>query len=158
MKKIEIDKEKPLNPGDRIELHFKSTSMAWIKAAQIALIDNRLDNRKDFEILSFETPVDQPTLIKCRVEVKDEKLQETDDPELQRAGFGMNCLAVATVIIATGVVYKLTFEKSFLIVPETAKELIETPTGKVAVAGAGIGIAALGVAAVLAYILPRSKG
>ena len=155
MPRIEIDKDQVLNPGDRVELHFKSSGMAWIKAAQIALIDARLDGRDDWRIRSFETPEDQPTLIICTVEVLgNTEQQDTEEPEMQRAGVGVvvTCAAIAAVIITAGVVYSLTLQKTFLIV----KEISKSPAGKIAVAGGGLGLAAAGIAAVLA-LLPKGK-
>lgn len=159
MAKVEIDKDQVLNPGDRVELHFKSSGMAWIKATQIAIIDARINKRDDWRIREFRTPEDQPTVIICVVEVLTEeqrKAQEIEDqPELQTASAGavITCTAIAGVIIAAGVVYSLTLQKTFLIV----KDIAASPMGKVAVAGGGVGLAAAGIAALLALLLPKGK-
>jgi len=52
MEKIEITKETVLDPGDRIEIHFKAPGATWLKATEAALIESRLENRKDFRIRS----------------------------------------------------------------------------------------------------------
>lgn len=155
MQRIEIDENQVLNPGDRVELHFKSSGMAWIKAAQIALIDARLSNRDDWRIDSFETPDDQPTLIICTVRVLGKTAQqETAGPERQEAGLGVvvTCAAIAGVIITAGVVYSLTLQKTFLIVQDVAA----SPAGKVAVAGGGLALAAIAIIALIS-ILPKGK-
>lgn len=149
MAKVLIDKDAPLNPGDRVELHFKSSGMAWIKAAQIAIIDARLSNRKDWRIKNFQTPVDQPTLLICTVEVL--KDQPESEPEMQTAGVGVTCAIIAATVVACGIVYGLTLQKSFLI----ARDVAQSPAGQVAVAGTGIGIAAAGIAALALIFLPK---
>ena len=67
MQKTEISKDKPLVPGDIIEMHFKSVGMVWIKASQLALIDWRLEGRKDFKILSWSLP--NKTTVVFKVEI-----------------------------------------------------------------------------------------
>jgi len=159
MSRIEIDKDQVLNPGDRVELHFKSSGMAWVKAAQIAIIDARINRRDDWRIREFRTPDDQPTVIICVVEVLTEEQRkaqaEEDQPEIQTASAGVviTCAAIAGTIIAAGVVYSLTLQKTFLIV----KDISASPAGKVAVAGGGVGLAAAGIAALLAILLPKGK-
>lgn len=156
MERIEIDNEKVLNPGDRVELHFKSSSMAWVKAAQIALIDNRLSGRKDWRILSFETPLDEPTLIITTIEVLSQVPDKEANPELQTAAIGtvVTCAAIAGVVIAAGVVYHLTLQKTFLLVRTSVKELAGSTTGKLALGGAAAWVAAAGIGALL-LLLPK---
>jgi hypothetical protein len=54
--KLAIDKDAPLAPGDVIELKFKwLTSWLWLRAAQFALIESRLNRKYDeFEVLRYE--------------------------------------------------------------------------------------------------------
>lgn len=52
MEKIEIQKDDPLVPGDRIEIHFRAPGPTWMKAAEAAGIEWRLENRKEFRIRS----------------------------------------------------------------------------------------------------------
>ncbi len=51
---IKIDKDDVLKAGDLIKIHFRTIGMTWIKAAQIALIEWRLEKRKDFEIVNID--------------------------------------------------------------------------------------------------------
>lgn len=130
--KIEIDKNKPLNPGDVIELHFKSFGMAWLKAAQIAMIDWMLKGRPEFEILSWQIPTNTTVIFECRV--------KKTNPVVVTAA------VIAAAIVAVGVVAWLTLDKVY--------QIMETPAGKIGVAGTGVGLAAAGIIALLA-LLPK---
>ena len=132
MQKIEIDKNKILSPGDIIELHFTSVGLAWITAAQIALIDYTLSNRKDFDILDWQLP--EPAKIIFKVKV------------LKTNPVVVTAAVIAAAIIAAGVVAWLTLDKVY--------QIIESPAGKVTVAGIGIGTIALAFL-VIAYLLKR---
>lgn len=114
MERIEIDKNKPLKPGDRIEMYFRSTSMVWIKAAQIALIDYRLAGRHDFRILSWS--LDGPNTVIFTVQVK------KTNPVVVTAA------VIGAAIIGAGVVAWLTLDKVL--------QIIESPTSKVMAGGA----------------------
>ena len=51
--KIEISKDELLSDGDVIEYHFEwITNNTWVRAAQIALIENKLRARPDLELIS----------------------------------------------------------------------------------------------------------
>jgi len=156
MAKVLIDKDKPLNPGDRIELHFVSSGMAWIKAMQIVLLEQKMKGRKDWEITGWETPVDSPTLLIMRVEVLGGP-RPVDEAPMQTAGAGVviTCASIAAVIIACGVVYSLTLKETFLTFAAATKAVAESPAGKVAAAGTGIGLAAAGIAALILIFLPK---
>ena len=143
----EIDAGKWLLPGDRIRLEFKSIGLTWIKATQIALIERRLEGRADFTIKSVGTPVDQPTKLTFTIDVKG---GQPPGGVLAVAPVIITAAAIGGVIVATGIVYKLTLEKSFLMVGET----IQSPAGQVAIGGMGIGLAAAGIVALLA-LLPK---
>ena len=156
MAKTLIDKNQPLNPGDRVELHLVSSGMAWIKAVQIALLDQKLAGRKDWDVLSFETPVDRPTLLIIRIEVLDGQRPE-GEASLRTAGLGtvITCASMAAFIITCGIVYNLTLKDTFLTWSRTIEKVVESPAGKVAVAGTGIGLAAVGIAALILFVLPK---
>lgn len=114
MEKIEIDKDKPLNPGDRIEMYFRSTSMVWIKAAQIALIEYRLAGRKDFQILSWSLAGPNTVIFTVRI--------NKTNPVIVTAAI------IGVAIIGAGVVAWLTLDKVL--------QIIESPTSKVMAGGA----------------------
>jgi len=124
MQKVEIDINKPLNSGDIIEMQFKTTGMVWITATQIALIEWRIEKRKDFRILSHSLPANN------RVNFVIQILKT--NPVLITAA------VIGGVIIGAGVVAWLTLDKVY--------QITESPTGKV-LAGGAI------VAAVLALLV-----
>ena len=128
MEKIEIDINKPLDPGAIVEMHFKTTGMVWITAAQIGLIEWRIDKRKDFRILSHSLPANN------RVNFVIEVLKT--NPVILTAA------VIGAVIIGSGVVAWLTLDKVY--------QITESPTGKV-LAGGAI------VAAVLALLVLIKK-
>ncbi len=114
MEKIEIDKNKPLNPGDVIELHFSSVGMVMLKATQIAMIDYRLAGRKDFRILSWSTPGTNTVIFTVRI--------NKTNPIIVTAA------VIGGLIIGAGVVAWLTLDKVL--------QITESPTGKVLAGGA----------------------
>jgi len=142
IQRIEIDKDKVLLPGDRIELHFKTTSMLWVTAAQIALIEWRIGKRDDWEILSNSLPANNRVIF--TILVKD---SAKTSPVLQTAGIGVTAAVIAAAIVAVGVISWLTLDKVL--------QIMETPEGKIAVAGTGVGIAAAGIGLLLLLLLPK---
>jgi len=122
MEKIEIDKDKPLKPGDRIEMYFKTTGMVWITAAQIALIEYRLAGRQEFRILSWSLAGPNTVIFTVRI-------NKTTPVVVTAAVTG-------GAIIGAGVVAGLTLDKVL--------QIIESPTGKV-MAGGAIVAAILGL-------------
>ena len=138
MPRIEIDKNKPLNPGDVIELHFKSVGMAWLKATQIAIIDWRLKDRKEFDILSWQIPTNTSVIFKVRVK------KTNPIPVVVTVAIIAGIIVGASALI--GGIAWLTLDK--------AVQIIETPAGKIGFAGLGISLAAAGAVALLA-LLPK---
>ncbi len=122
MQKIEIDRDKPLSPGDVIEMHFSTLGMIWLKATQLALIEYRLSGRKDFTILSWSTPGLNTVVFKIRI--------NKTNPVIVTAS------VIGGLIIGAGVVAWLTLDKVL--------QIIESPTGKV-LAGGAIVAAVLGL-------------
>lgn len=54
MTKIEIDKDRILNPGDVVELHYSTPGGKWMKAAEAAIVEYALERREDFMINSID--------------------------------------------------------------------------------------------------------
>ena len=67
METIKIDKDRPLNPGDVVLLHFATPGGTWIKAAEAAMVESALEKRKDFKIISIDYL--QPGKVIIEVEV-----------------------------------------------------------------------------------------
>ena len=132
--RVEINKSKPLNPGDIIELEFKTAGKTWIPSIQIAMIEWKLARRDDWAILSNSLPVAGRITFKVLI-----KNKYPDEPELQRAGVGVTAIMIGSAIVAVGLVSWLTLDKVYQLV-----EKMDTPAGKVAMAGIGsVGIAIL---------------
>jgi len=130
MEKKEIDINKPLNPGDIIEMHFKTIGMVWVKATQIALIEWRLSGRKDFTILSVSTPGLNSVIFTIQV--------------LKTNPVVVTAAVIGGVIIGAGVVAWLTLDKVY--------QIIEAPAGKALVGGTALFFPALAVIAILIFL------
>ena len=70
---------------------------------------------------------------------------------MQTASVTGGLIAAAVLAATIGIVSWLTFDKIYQIV----EKVIESPIGKVAAAGTGIGIAAAGIAALALIFLPK---
>lgn len=128
MLKTRLDEDEVLVQGDRIEMHFKSTSLIWFKAAQIAILENRIERLSEgFEVRSIQTPVDDPKELIFVVEVK------KSNPIVLTAG----AIAVIIAASAAGILLTVTLLSVYKL----------TPFGKVVAGGAGLGIVAAGIAA-----------
>jgi len=127
MEKKEIDINKPLNPGDIIEMHFRTTGMVWIAATQIALMEWRLEKRKDFRMLSHSLPAGNRVIFTIEV--------------LKTNPVIVTAAVIGAVIIGAGVVAWLTLDKVY--------QIIEAPAGKTMIAGTALFIPALAVLAIL---------
>lgn len=132
MSKIEIDRDKPLNPGDIIELHFKTLGMVWLKASQIALVDWYLDRRKDFKIRSWSLPNNTSVIFEVEI--------------LKTNPVIVTAAVVAAAIAGVLFMCWLTLDKVY--------QIVDVPAGKIAVAGGGIGMAAAGIG-LLALLLKK---
>jgi len=130
MEKIEIDKNKPLNPGDVIEMHFKTIGMVWVTAAQIALIEWRLADRKDFRILSYSLPSGDRVIFEVQA--------------LKTNPVIVTASVIAAAIIACGVVAWLMLDKVY--------QIIEAPAGKALIGGTALFLPALAIIAILVFL------
>lgn len=130
MEKIEIDINKPLNPGDIVELHFKTTGMFWMTAAQIALIERRLGSRKDFCLLSHSLPAGNTVIFTAQV--------------LKTNPVIVTAAVIGAAIIGAGVVAWLTLDKVY--------QIIESPAGKALVGGTALFLPALAIIAILMFL------
>lgn len=144
LQRIEIDKNKPLNPGDVIELEYRCTGMVWITSAQVAMIEWKLARRSDWEIISNSLPENNRITFKILI-----KSKIPQDPKLQTASIGVTALMISAAIVAVGVIGWLTLDKVYQIF----EKVIESPAGQVAVAGMG----AAGIAVLIIALLMLSK-
>lgn len=116
IQKIEIAPEKPLLPGDLIEIHFKTYGGTFLKSAQIALIDKRLENQPGFRILSWSIPDPHSLVFEIRI--------------LKTNPVPIAVIVIAGLIISIGIISWLVLDKSY--------QIIESPSGKIAAGGVGL--------------------
>ena len=136
MEKILIDKNKQLFPGDVIETHFVTTGMTWPTAAQIALIEWRLEKRKDFRILSHSLPVGNRVIFEIRIT----KPPDAEIPQVYAAGFAITAGIIGAAILGAGVLAWLTLDKIY--------QIIETPAAKTAIISSSLFLPAVAVIAI----------
>ncbi len=144
MERIEIDKNEPLQPGDIIELHYKTFGPTWIKATQVAILERRLKDKPEYELISSQYLQNRLILtIKIR--------QPAAEPEMQvqKASIVSAALIIkAITVVAVGVLIWMSLDKIY--------KISESPAGKIGIAGLGTMALAAGVAGLLA-ILGKSK-
>ena len=95
MEKIEIDKDRELNPGDVVFLHFKAPGATWLKATECAMIESALERRSEFTIIGIDYW--QPEKVIFKVEV-----QETNPVIVTAAYIAGAVLAVTIPFLAAG--------------------------------------------------------
>lgn len=115
----EIDKDKPLKPGDTVRLHFTMHGPMIVRAVQLAFIDRALENKEGFEIQRYVIDADEPRRIYWEAKVT------KTNPVIVTAS------VIAGAIILSGVVLWLVLDKT--------EQLIESPVG----AAMGIGTVAI---------------
>ena len=126
--RIEITNlNEPLDPGDIVELHFISTGLFWLQAAQIAIIEARLAGDKRFRIRNWT--IYEPSEIVFKVEVL------RTNPVL------ITIAVIAAAIIGVGIIFKLTLDSAYKIVNVPAEALQKPAVQAVAI---GIVLAVLG--------------
>lgn len=113
METIEIDKDRELNPGDVVLLHFKAPGGTWIKATECAMIESALERRREFTIIGVDYC--QPEKVIFRVEI-----EKTNPVIITAAYIAGAVLAVTIPLLALGWM----FEKAELVVKTPAAKAI----------------------------------
>ena len=121
IEKIEIDAETLLQPGDRLERHFKSSGPIWLKAAQIALLEKRIEKDPRYEITGWSH--DKNNLI-FMIRIKQPGPKE---PRIQQASISVGAIVIAVSVAAAGLFFWLTITRIY--------KIIETTPGKVIALG-----------------------
>lgn len=138
MIRTEIDRNEPLNPGDKIEMHFKAygPNFIYLRASELALLEWRLRTKNpDYELLEWQNPGDE-LILTFRI-----KEQSKSGPQIQQAGIG-TAAVLAAMVIGGGLFTWLSLDKIY--------KITDSPAGKVALVGTGsLGITALVVAVLL---------
>ena len=132
---IEIDKDEPLHPGDRVLLTFSTFGGSWITAANVALIERALEGRKEFRIRSHSLPTNQSVVFEVEV-IK-------HNPVL------ITCAVIGGIMVAVGIVGFMLLTKTERIVVAMA-DATTSPAGQIATVGFTMIIGAL-----VAYLIFR---
>jgi len=132
METIEIDKDRELNPGDIVLLHFKAPGATWIKATECAMIESSLGRRTEFMIRSIDYW--QPGKVIIEVEVL------KTNPAIVTVAYIVSAVLGTTVIfLAAGWMF------------EKAELVFKTPAAK------AISVAALIIAGLLLFSFFKGK-
>jgi len=140
MIRTEIDKNEPLFPGDKIEMHFTPWGPNWLylRASELAILKWRLEQKNpDYDLIGWQVSPDSDKLILTFL-IKEPK---EPTPQIQQAAIG-TAAVIAVIVIGGGLFAWLCLDKVY--------KITDSPAGKVALAGTGsLGIAALVVAVLL---------
>lgn len=143
--KIEITEDTPLQPGDKLEIHFKTVGLSWIQLAQTYFINKTLKKKyPNFEIQDWGVDADKNTIV-FKVLVLDPNILKPEEPQVQQAS-----VITAGVIIAVilGVLAPIAWYFTVSGIYKLTEKALESPTGKIAL-GAATGI----VTAILAIVI-----
>ena len=140
MFKTEIDRNEPLFPGDKIEMHFKYFGPGWLylRAAELAAVKWTLEQKNPYwELLSWQTTPDDMLVLEFLI-----KEPPTESPvQVQQAGI-VTGLIIATTVLGAGLFTWLSLDKIY--------KITESAAGKVALAGTGsLGIGLMVIALLL---------
>lgn len=119
MAKTEISKDRVLDAGDVVELHFKTHGGVWVKAAECAIVEHSLERRKEFKVKSID--YQQPGKVIFTVTVR-----ETNPVVVTVA---VICGAIAIAALAFGWM----FDKAYLVAKTMPAQVLSL--GLIVVAG-----------------------
>lgn len=120
MIKTQIDKNAELKAGDIIEIHYKFQGFTWLKAVQLAFIEQELAKHKNYDVLSLDGQSEPRKLI-VTIKIVDPNPEE---PIVYEAGA---LLAItAGIISVAGLLFLwLSLDKIY--------KITESPTAKVSI-------------------------
>jgi len=143
MERIEIDENEPLQPGDIIEMHCRTIGLTWLTAAQVAILEWKLKGQPNFQLVS-STYSGNRIVLKIRI-IEPAGHQVP----MQKAGVVSAALIIKVVAaVSIGVLAWLSLDKIY--------KIVESPAGKIGVAGLGTMALTAGIGGLLA-ILSKSK-
>ena len=157
---VKIDKDKPLDPGDIVELDFRIAGNLWLASSEIAMIEWQLAGRPDWEIISNSLPA--AGRITFTVKVKD----QAQGSWLQSPSISSSFVVTGTVVAVTvakiagaicivSLMKDLFFLGARLFIEETVeqvKEISETAVeGVKEIAGTVLGKVAIGVIVLMVF-------
>lgn len=137
--KTEITKDAQLVPGDVIELHFAISALTWVRATELAVIEDKLKSDPRYWLKSSSyLPYDNPTEAVYTIQIVQPPADQVAHYE---AGVSPAMIIGAVLAISIPLIFYLTAGKIYKI----TETLTQTPEGKMVLAGTGIGIGALGI-------------
>ncbi len=146
MGKVEITKDAVLQPGDEIEMHYAIIGPAWLRAAQIAAIESKLEKEERFYMLGyrFEGPNERTLVIKIAIR---EPPAAEDGGEPLLATIHVTVIVTAIAAVGTSIFVWLSLKQIY--------KIVQTPGGAAAVGltgAAGLVVAGL----LILYFFKRS--
>lgn len=146
-----IDKDKELMPGDIIEMHFKTLGLGVVTATQIAIIEWQFNKRKDYNILNWRNPPGTNRIIFTIIILEPPKI-DPDEIQIYKASAVSTAAIIGAIVIAASILPWLTMTKVY----QLYEKAVESPAGKVAIAGFG-GLAAAAAIVLVVGLLGGSK-
>lgn len=143
-----INKNEPLNPGDRIRMYYSIIGPTYIQAAQVAAIEKKLESDPRFTLVATSLPKDDSWLKDIWFEILIKKPQQKT-PAVQQASVtgAVIAVAIASAFGLASIFCWLSLQevRKMDIGPEAVKEVVKE-TGWTAMkigAAAIIGVIAL---------------
>ena len=142
MLRTEIDKDEPLYQGDRIEMHFKTFGPAWVylRASELAILKWRLSEKNpEWKMIAWDHTTYTDRLV-LTFEILEGPV--VSGPQVQQAGVITTAAVIGVFVVGAGLFAWLSLDKIY--------KIVESPAGKIALAGTGsLGIAAAVIAVLL---------
>lgn len=133
---VTIENWKELQGGDRVRLYFDVIGIGWLTAAQIALVEDRLDKEPRITVLAHSMPAGGAWFKDMWFEVHVNKWQEgytgewlssSAAPAIVLTGSGIAAMIIAAF---AGVVIWLTLRETRLLIRETRLLIRGYPPGE----------------------------
>ena len=120
--RTEISKDAKLLPGDIIEIEFITRGLTYLRAVQMAIIENKLNNEPNYDVLSWRLEDgDKRVIYKIRI------IDPAPSVEIQKASTAA-AIAWAVVAVGGGLFIWLSLDKVY--------KITESPEGKMALTAA----------------------
>lgn len=120
--KIEITRDTPLQIGDIIEIHFKTLSLIWIKAAHIAAIEFAIKKEGHFDLIR-EQHTENTIVLTLKV--------------IKNPAVTAGLIITAIVIVSIGLLVFLTTDRIY--------KIVDVPGGGSITSGLWAVVAGLGI-------------
>jgi len=135
--KTEIDKNTQLNAGDVIEMHFNYSGGAWVKDVYIALAENQISKNPRY-LMQSQQYLDTEFIFTLKI-----VNPNPADIPAQEAGISPTLIAAGILAMGTGLFFYLSLSKVY--------KIMDSPAGKIAVAGMSLGFMLTAAAVVLYF-------